>query len=106
MPTRKRFRCTLCGYTMAAWIPVAECLDSARLLHHLGQDHPGQAGAYLDRMQGYVRLWQVSGGLLVALFLMPPMVLAQAMRWPEAVAALARGIAPSRVVQEILICRP
>jgi hypothetical protein len=32
---------------------------------------------------------QVSGGLLVALFLVPPMVLAQTMRWPEAVAALA-----------------
>jgi hypothetical protein len=27
-------------------------MDSARLLHHLAQDHPGEAGPYLARMEG------------------------------------------------------
>jgi hypothetical protein len=51
MATTRRYRCRLCGLELTAWIPVLDCLDSARLLHHLGQAHPGQAAAYLDRMQ-------------------------------------------------------
>jgi hypothetical protein len=51
MPSQKRYRCRLCGAELAAWLPVAQCPDTPRLLSHLGQRHPGQAGPYLDRMQ-------------------------------------------------------
>jgi hypothetical protein len=35
---------------MPAWLPVLRCLDSTRLLHHLGQDHGEEATPVLDRM--------------------------------------------------------
>ena len=48
---RYRYRCRLCGAELAAWLPVAKAPDTPRLLQHLGQRHPGQAGPYLDRME-------------------------------------------------------
>jgi hypothetical protein len=53
MRTRRRYRCRLCGTVLPAWIPVMQRVDSARLLHHLSQDHPSavEVTAALDRMQ-------------------------------------------------------
>jgi hypothetical protein len=43
----------------------------------------------LAEVRRHVWTQLVSGGLLVAFLLLPAVVLAQTMRWPEAVAALA-----------------
>jgi hypothetical protein len=51
MTINRRFKCQLCGAELAAWRPVAQEPDTPRLLHHLGQQHPGQAAPYLDRME-------------------------------------------------------
>jgi hypothetical protein len=47
--TRRRYRCTLCGCELPAWLPVAKRPDGAMLLHHLAQDHPDQIPGYVER---------------------------------------------------------
>jgi|SRR5882724_7094968 len=51
MTTRKRFKCRFCNHVLPAWLPVAKRVNSAMLLHHLGQDHRDQMGPYLARME-------------------------------------------------------
>jgi hypothetical protein len=51
MPTRKHYRCRFCGALLAAWLPVAQRPEGARLLSHLGQHHLKDAGPYLQRME-------------------------------------------------------
>jgi hypothetical protein len=50
MPTHPRYRCKFCQAELPAWIPVFNEPNGAMLLHHLGQDHPGEVKAYLDQM--------------------------------------------------------
>jgi hypothetical protein len=52
MTTRKRFKCRFCNHILPAWLPVAKRPNGAMVLHHLGQDHSAEVGAYLDRMRG------------------------------------------------------
>jgi hypothetical protein len=49
--TFRRYRCRYCGAVLPAWLPVAQAVDGAMLLRHLGLQHPDQVGAYLDRMR-------------------------------------------------------
>jgi hypothetical protein len=48
--SRKRFKCRFCGHVLPAWLPVARESNGAMLLHHLTQQHPAEARAYLARM--------------------------------------------------------
>lgn len=52
-PSQRRYRCRLCGETLAAWLPVPQRPNTARLLHHIAQDHRGEGAvtAALDRMR-------------------------------------------------------
>ncbi len=47
----RRYRCRYCGAVLPAWLPVAQAVDGAMLLGHLGQQHPDQVGPYLARMR-------------------------------------------------------
>jgi hypothetical protein len=49
-PPQKRYRCTYCGTILPAWLPMAREVNGAMLLHHLTQQHPAEARAYLARM--------------------------------------------------------
>jgi hypothetical protein len=49
--TTRRYRCRHCGAEPPAWLPVAQAVDGAMLLHHLGRQHPDQVGPYLERMR-------------------------------------------------------
>jgi hypothetical protein len=51
MTTHTRFMCRFCNHVLPAWFPVAKRVNSAMLLHHLGQDHRDQMGPYLARME-------------------------------------------------------
>jgi hypothetical protein len=44
------YRCRFCGHILPAWLPVSREPNGAMLLHHLTQQHPAEAGAYLQRM--------------------------------------------------------
>jgi hypothetical protein len=44
MTTRKRFKCRFYNHVLPAWFPVVKRINSAMLLHHLGQDHRDQMG--------------------------------------------------------------
>jgi hypothetical protein len=48
-PTR-RSRCRYCGRVLNPWLPAAQDVDATLLLGHLSQQHPDEAGVYLDRM--------------------------------------------------------
>ena len=47
---QKRYRCRICGHLLPAWLPVSREPNGAMLLHHLSQQHPAEAKAYLARM--------------------------------------------------------
>jgi hypothetical protein len=47
---QKQSRCRLCGRTLPAWLPMARHPESAMLLHHLEDLHPGASGPSLARM--------------------------------------------------------
>jgi hypothetical protein len=51
MTSRRRYRCRFCGLLLPAWLPVAKRPEASMLLYHLGQRHPDQVGAYLERMR-------------------------------------------------------
>jgi hypothetical protein len=48
---QKRYRCRLCGLELPAWLPVLKQPDGSILLHHLGNSHRAEVGAYLERIR-------------------------------------------------------
>jgi hypothetical protein len=48
--SQRHYRCRFCGLVLPAWLPVAQRLDSAMLLGHLGR-HQEQAQPYHRRME-------------------------------------------------------
>jgi hypothetical protein len=50
MTLHPRFKCQFCGAILPAWLPVPQEPNGAMLLHHLTQQYPAEAGAYLRRM--------------------------------------------------------
>jgi hypothetical protein len=51
MSPQKQYRCRFCGTRLNAWLPAAQAVDGAMLLCHLSQQHPDQAGSYLECMR-------------------------------------------------------
>jgi hypothetical protein len=47
---QRRYRCRYCQALLPAWLPVSREPNGAMLLHHLTQQHPAEAKAYLARM--------------------------------------------------------